>query len=107
MFQKSASAMLAFCALTAAAAGADVTQGLQRGKPELKSAGPLAFGPAGVLFIGDPRAAAIFAIDTQDKAGDRAKASVNVENISEKVGSLLGTGANQVRINDVAVNPAS
>ena len=31
------------------------------------SAGPLAFGPEGVLFIGDPQGAAIFAIDTGDR----------------------------------------
>ena len=35
----------------------------QVGKPDLKSAGPLAFGPKGVLFVGDPQGAQIFAVD--------------------------------------------
>ena len=42
---------------SAAPAGLDKT-----GKPDLKSAGPLAFGPKGVLFIGDPQGAQIFVI---------------------------------------------
>src|SRR5207244_1497404 len=36
---------------------ADATSSLQKGTPELQSAGPLAFGPDGVLFVGDPRGA--------------------------------------------------
>jgi len=37
----------------AAARAADVPAGLDKsGRPDLKSAGPLAFGPAGVLFVG-------------------------------------------------------
>ncbi len=35
--------------------------------PEMKSAGPLAFGPEGVLFVGDTAGAAIFAIETGDR----------------------------------------
>lgn len=97
-------------ALTASAAQADVTKGELRGKPDLKSAGPLAFGPRGVLFIGDPKGAAIFAVDTKDAGpehGARVKASINVDNIKQTIASLLGTNPEQVRIQDVAVNPAS
>ena len=37
------------------ALAADSAPGLgEVGKPDLKSAGPLAFGPKGVLFVGDP-----------------------------------------------------
>ena len=35
------------------------------GKVQLQSAGPLAFGPDGVLFVGDTVGAAIVAIDTE------------------------------------------
>jgi hypothetical protein len=80
----------------------------QRGKPELRSAGPLAFGPKGVLFIGDPKGAAIYAVETNDTAAvSGAKPSVNIDGINEKIASLLGTKADQIRIQDVAVNPAS
>src|SRR5262245_20163653 len=48
-------------ALSAAAIAA--TPGLdQNGKPDIKSATALAFGPKGVLFVGDPQGAQIFAI---------------------------------------------
>ncbi len=33
---------------------------------ELQSASALAFGPAGILFVGDSLAGAVIAIDTQD-----------------------------------------
>src|SRR5262245_26432125 len=38
--------------------GADPSGGLTKGTPEIKSAGPLAFGPGGILFIGDGAGAA-------------------------------------------------
>ncbi|MGH7129133.1 MAG: hypothetical protein ACREJB_11965 [Planctomycetaceae bacterium] len=78
---------------------------LKKGNPDLQSAGPLTFGPEGVLFIGDPQQAALFAIDTGDTSGKPAP--VNVQNLGEKVASLLGTDAKQIQIQDVAVNPAS
>jgi hypothetical protein len=90
-------------ALLAAPAAAEMHQG----KPELKSAGPLAFSPDGILFVGDAKGAAIFAIDTKETAGDPNKVSLNVEGIDAKVAAALGTTADDIRINDVAVNPAS
>src|SRR4051812_34653188 len=52
-------ALIAACAVAfAAPAGLD-----QTGKPDLKSAGALAFGPKGVLFVGDPQGAQVIAID--------------------------------------------
>ncbi len=79
---------------------------LMAGKLELKSAGQLAFGPNGVLFVGDSAAAAVYAIET----GDTAKAAVapfEVKAINEKVASMLGTTADQVLIADAVVNPMS
>jgi hypothetical protein len=107
---KSAFACVVVGALAATVAAADAPKAEQRGKVELKSAGPLAFGPRGVLFIGDPKGAAIFAVETSDggtSSGGHTKPSVNVDNINQKIASLLGTSADQVRIQDVAVNPAS
>jgi hypothetical protein len=103
---------LALAALLAAAvcagplAAAGLGDSLHQGKPDLKSIGPLAFGPEGILFVGDPQGAAIFAVDTGDRtAGDRG--AVKVEGIDGKVASLLGIDAKQTRINSLAVNPAS
>src|SRR5580704_6769289 len=94
--------------VAATAAGADAPKSEQHGKVELRSSGPLAFGPQGVLFIGDPKGAAIFAVETQDAASSgHSRPSVNVDGINQKIASLLGTSADQIRIEDVAVNPAS
>jgi len=86
--------------------GASLTDSLKAGKAELKSAGSLAFGPDGVLFIGDSLGGAIFAIDTQDRTASQA-ASVDVKGLAEKIAAMLGTTADQIQVNDVAVNPAS
>lgn len=73
---------------------------------ELKSAGSLAFAPNGVLLIGDSAAGQVVALET----GDTAKAApgkVQIDDLTGKVAALLGTTADQVAVNDVAVNPIS
>jgi hypothetical protein len=85
---------------------ADLTTGLTAGAVELKSAGPLAFGPEGVLFVGDPRAATIYAIDTGERTGV-GKGQPNVEGIDGKIAAMLGTEAREIQISDLAVNPAT
>ncbi len=79
---------------------------LKAGKADLKSAGPLAFGPEGILFVGDTLGASVFAIDTGDRAKHRGGA-VEVKGVNEKVAALLGTAPDQILINDMAVNPLS
>lgn len=100
-------AALLGAALCAGPLHADLTSSLRQGKPDLKSIGPLAFGPDGVLFIGDPQGAAVFAVDTADRPAAPATGAVQVEGIDGKVASLLGTDVKQTRINSLAVNPAS
>jgi hypothetical protein len=78
---------------------------MKQGKPDLKSAGPLAFGPEGVLFVGDPQSAAIFAIDTKPTVGDATNGGVNIDGVDAKVAAALGTTPDDVLINDMAVNP--
>ncbi len=90
----------------AAGFAADYSSSLKAGKAELKSAGPLAFGPDGILFVGDPMGAAIFAIDTGDRGKGNA-AAVNITGLDAKVAALLGTASDQILINDLAVNPIS
>jgi hypothetical protein len=85
---------------------ADLAAGLKKGTPDLKSAGALAFGPDGILFIGDAQGAAIFAVSTGDTK-PASRGELKVEAIDEKIGSLLGTNAKGIKINDLAVNPAS
>ena len=79
---------------------------MKAGKADLQSAGALAFGPEGILFVGDSAAAAVFAIDTGDtKAG--SSSSVSVQGINEKVAAMLGTSPDQIIIEDMVVNPRS
>jgi hypothetical protein len=81
--------------------------GMKEGTPDVKSAGPLAFGPNGILFVGDPIGAAIFAIDTEDTAGNADSARYAIQKIDGQVAGLLGTAADDILIEDMAVNPAS
>lgn len=96
---------LAFAA--PAARADDLTAGMQSGTPQIRSAGALAFGPQGILFIGDTRGAAIFAVATGEADRSGEPAAVKVEGLDRKVADLLGTRPQQVQINDLAVNPAS
>jgi len=100
------SKLLAVVAVLAASSLGRAAEGLEKGTPELKSATTLAFGPKGLLFVGDSSATTVFAIDTGDaKAG--GEKPVNVEKIDAKVAAALGVTEKDVKINDVKVNPAS
>ena len=100
------STLLAVAVALVAPAAARADGGLTKGTPDVKSVSALAFGPNGLLFVGDPLSAAIFAVDTGDAkpAGDKP---VNVERIDAKVAGVLGTTDKDVRITDLKVNPAS
>jgi hypothetical protein len=93
--------------VNAAAPRADPSASLKKGTPDLKSAGPLTFGPDGILFVGDTQGAALFAIDTGDRAKGKDTGAIKVEGINAKVAELLGTNPQQILINDLAINPAS
>jgi hypothetical protein len=89
-------------------AGAATTEGLtslKSGKAALQSAGVLAFGPDGILFVGDSQGAKVFALDTGDR--DAGSGKVSIAGINEKIAAMLGTAADQILINDMAVNPIS
>jgi hypothetical protein len=94
--------LAAVAALVSVSAGM-AADGLTKGTPALKSVSALAFGPDGVLFIGDPTAGAIIAVGTGDTK-PAGKDDVNIEKLDEKLTSLLGGPAT---VNDVKVNPAS
>jgi hypothetical protein len=80
--------------------------GFQTGRLELKSAGPLAFGADGILFIGDSISASVFALDTGDTVKSAAP-HIEITGIDSKIAALLGTQARQILIHDVKVNPLS
>lgn len=73
---------------------------------ELKSAGPLTFGPNGTLFAGDSAAGRIFAFETNDTKPSKG-GTVEIKGVNTKIAALLGTTADQILIADMAVNPIS
>jgi hypothetical protein len=97
----------AMAVLASAAFAADPSASLKKGTPDLKSAGPLTFGPDGILFVGDTQGAALFAIDTGDRSPAADKGAISVEDVAGKIAGTLGTDPKQVMINDMAVNPLS
>jgi hypothetical protein len=100
-------AAFAFGLFIRSADAAKWTSGMKEGKPEFKSMGPLAFGPEGVLFVADTKAAAITAIATGDAKPAANAKPFKVEAINQKIAALLGAGGDQILINDLAVNPIS
>ena len=100
---KTLGAVCLTAALSFSAAIPDATTG----KVQLKSAGALAFGNEGVLFIGDSIGGAVVAVDTRDTKASAKASGVDVKGINEKAAALLGTSADQIIINDVKVNPIS
>ena len=74
---------------------------------KLTSAGPIAFGPNGLLLVSDPMAATIYAIETGDSNGSTDGVNIEVPAIRTKIAAMMGTKKEDVRINDLAVNPSS
>src|SRR3954453_21481710 len=99
-------AALVGLALAGIAPAAEANYGLKAGTVELKSAGPLAFAPDGILLIGDPQASTIWAVDTNDRTMTSGPA-YKMAKVEERIGGMLGTGGGDVEIKDVVVNPAS
>src|SRR5215472_12090621 len=79
--------------------------GLQPGTPELRSVGPLTFGPDGVLFVADNVSASIFAIAVDDP--DAGAGPIEVDHLDTRLAALLGCAEDDVVIRDLAVHPVS
>lgn len=97
---------ISVAAFTAAASIAAPTDGMTKGTPAIKSISTMAFGPSGVLFIGDPASASIFAVATNDTTAT-GKDDVKLEKVTETIASMVGIPADQLTLNDMKVNPAS
>jgi hypothetical protein len=103
---RSLAVAVAALGVVAQSQAAHLAASFKEGSPEFKSIGQLAFGPEGILFAADTKAAAVVAIDTADTKAGPAQA-IKVEGINQKIAALLGTTADQLVINDLAVNPIS
>ena len=73
--------------------------------PALASIGPLTFGPDGTLFAADNQGAAIFALDLGGQVNGGAAGAKALDALDEKLAALLGTGAREISVTDLAVHP--
>jgi hypothetical protein len=100
-----AAALAATPLFAAAPISPKYSAGMAAGKAALQSAGELAFGPEGILFVGDSQGAAIWALDTGDR--DPGSGKLDIAGIDAKIAALLGVSADAILIHDLAVNPIS
>lgn len=96
---------LSLCCLCLTSAGFAADWGMKEGTPEIKSAGALAFGPDGILFIGDAKSATVFAIATGDTKAEKSAGKLQLEGLNKQIATLLGAEADAIAINDLATNP--
>ncbi len=104
--------LVAFFGVTMATAADHL--GLQSQPIALTSAGPLAFGPHNVLFVGDPKAAVVYAIDAREAVGNASAvasdwAATNVEDLRMAIAKSAGNGASadDVQLVDLQIDPES
>jgi hypothetical protein len=81
--------------------------GLQAGTADIGSAGPIAFGPDGILFLADNAAAKVFAVDVADPGPAAGPEPFDLENVDVRVASFLGCEPGDIVIRDLAVHPVS
>jgi hypothetical protein len=104
MIASMAVSLTATAATAAQAAGKDY--GLKKGTADLKSVGPLAFGPPGILFVADPVGARIYALDVG--AGRAAPAKpVDVDMLDTRLAAFLGAKREDIFLRDMAVQPST
>ena len=102
--RRAASLLIAFSVSVSVQAAAE---GLRLGKPELRSMSALAFGPEGVLFIGDGKGGAVFAVDLEDRTPREVKEPKDLVDVEAQLAALLGATPADVMVHDLAVNPLS
>ena len=83
------------------------TSAMHVGAIQLQSAGVMSFSGDGTLFLADPRAAALYAIDVAESFRDTTKTGVRIDDVDGKIAAALGTTRDQIRIVDMVAHPLS
>ena len=81
--------------------------GLQAGSADIRRAGPITFGPSGILFLADNAGARVLAAEVADAGATAGSEPFDMDNVDTRVGSLLGCEAADIVIADMAVHPVS
>lgn len=76
-------------------------------KMDLQSADVITFGPQGILFIGDSKGGAVFAVDVNDNEPAEGSDRVQMQGIDKKVAAMLGTTTDEIIFHDMATHPVS
>ena len=83
--------------------GAKEHWGMQEGSVDLSSATTLAFGPDDILFIGDAKAAVVFAVATDDQTRESDRSPIDIQDLPKSL--ARHTKSQEVAIHDLVVNP--
>lgn len=81
--------------------------GLRVGRAGIQSAGSIAFGPEGILFLADNVTARIVAVQVDDPGAQSGDGPFDVEHLDARVASYLGCQPEDIAIRDLAVHPTS
>ena len=100
-------ALVTISATTTDKKNEDLTKGFITGDLEIGSINQLSFGPQGILFIGDSKNAAVYALDTKDTQEIVKAEELNIADFDAKIAAALGTTTDNIQITDMAVNPVS
>jgi hypothetical protein len=99
--------LLAFAALVSyAPTGGQAAVAAATG-PQLRSLGPLAFGPEGVMYAADSAGSTIYALDLGAQGSGGAAGTANVADLDQKLAAMLGTDAKDIAITDLVVHPST
>ncbi len=77
------------------------------GVPPWQSVGALELGPNRVLFVGDNKSSAVYALELGKAKSPEPEAPATVEDLDEKMASLLGVGVRDVAIQDMVADPST
>lgn len=99
-------AALALVLMAGTGPDATLTSTLTMLSPQPASIGAMAFGPENILFVGDSEGAGVYALNVDD-SGHGSGHAVSLAGVDTKIAALLGTTADEIVINDLAVHPVS
>ena len=81
--------------------------GLRAGTADIRSAGPIAFGPDGILFLADNAGARVYAVDVADPGAPAGPEPFDLARVDARAASLLGCEPGDLVLRDLAVHPVS
>lgn len=98
---------LGICFLANATDRDEILRTFTTGDPDIQSMNALSFAEHGILLIGDSKSAKVFAVDIADNKMGTPTENIEMSKVDEVIAATLGTTADQISIQDMAINPVS